>query len=292
MRILTLLVRHGTDKFPNALEDCAALFSRQLPRVHWDLVVIDNKLQAGYENRLGTNRMLIGGSNLHREFSAWQDGLNYVGVSLGNYDFINLATEAFRTLYMAYLDRFDEPMLRAVLRRAAAVAHVDYYNSPVMLFGRRSQAWLRTSFLFVPPTELKLLGPLVSLAQDDALFSDDPQSPFADDEAISSNYREYLLSWLTGEGTGQGVQWHSRFELSGDTFPLFRNKVIAILNEHLFSVRLRAQGCAMVDATWLATRTHRGHANAPLGAIPSWRYQLIQRGTDAVPENALQRATA
>lgn len=288
MRILTLLVRHGTDKFPGAVEDVAALFARQLPEVQWDLIVIDNKLPEDYEEVLAPHRLLIGGSNAMREFSAWESGLAFAGQRLADYDLVNLATEAFRTLYTAYLDRFNTAMLRLVSCRGTAVGHVDYYNEPVLLFGRQSQAWLRTSFVFLPPAELKMLGSPISLAEPIGIFSGDPQEPFRPDAPLSENYRGYLLGWLTGEGTGQGVEWHSRFTLSHDTLPWFQNKVVAILNEHMFSIRLRAQGCAMVDATWLATRAGKlARDGQALGPIPSWRKQLTERDTDAVPSNLL-----
>src|SRR5271166_487343 len=287
MRILTLLVRHGTDKFPGAIDDVAALFARQLPEVEWDLIVIDNKLPGNHEQVLGPRRVLIGGSNAMREFSAWQSGLAFAGQRLGDYDFVNLATEAFSTLYTAYLDRFDTTMLRLVAGRGVAVGHVDRYNDPVLLLGRQSQAWLRTSFVFLPPAELKMLGSLISVAEPSGLFSGNPESPFCPDAPLSENYRDYLLGWLTGDGTGQGVEWHSRFVLSQETLPQFQNKVIAILNEHMFSVRLRAQGCAMVDTTWLATRAKGLGRGELLGPIPSWRKQLTERDTDAVPPNVL-----
>jgi hypothetical protein len=288
MRILTLLVRHGTDKFPGAIDDVAALFARQLPEAEWDLIVIDNKLPEDHEQVLGPHRVLIGGSNAMREFSAWQSGLRFVGVRLTNYDFVNLATEAFRTLYIAYLDRFNTRTLRLASGRAAAVGHIDRHNDPVLLLGRQSQAWLRTSFVFLPPAELKMLGALISVAQPSGLFSGNPEEPFRPDAPLSENYRDYLLGWLTGEGTGQGVEWHSRFTLSQDTLPQFQDKVVAILNEHMFSIRLRAQGCAMVDTTWLATWAGKSARDGePLGPIPSWRRQLTERDTDAVPSSVL-----
>lgn len=288
MRILTLLVRHGTDKFPSAVDDVAILFARQLPQVELDLVVIDNKLPEDYEKVLGPTRLLIGGSNAQREFSAWERGLTVVGRRLYDYDFVNLATEAFRTLYTPYLGRFSTEMLQPMLCRGAAVGHIDYYNDPIFILGRHSQAWLRTSFLFLPPAELKLIGSLVSVSESGALFSGDPQSPFRPDAPLSENYRQYLLDWLTGEGTGQGVEWHSRFALSSETLPLFENKTIAILNEHMFSIRLRAQGCAMVDATWLDTQVKKlAEKGCPLGAIPSWRVQLTERDTDHVRSDVL-----
>jgi hypothetical protein len=288
MKIMTLFVRHGTERFPHAFDELRMIYQTQLPGVTWDAIVIDNKLDSRFQQRISSNCVLIGGSNRSREFSAWQDGLNYMGNDLRKYDFVNLVTEAFGTLYTAYLKRFNEAMLSLAAGRAAAVGHIDYYNSPVTLLNRESQAWLRTSFVFLPPVELELLGPIVSFCGDEEQFSDDPQSPFQGDQLISRNFQQYLLGWLTGSGTGQGVEWHSRFVLDVETMPLFKTKVFAILNEHMFSIRLRAQGCAMVDATWLATRSRAWRAEGQrLGVIPNWRYQLTERDNDAVPEDVL-----
>lgn len=287
MRILTLLVRHGTDKYPAAIDDIAGLFARQLPEAEWDLIVIDNTLPEDYEQDLSPRRVLIGGSNAVWEFSAWQSGLAFVGHRLADYDLVNLATDAFRTLYTAYLDRFNIETLRSISCRGAAVGHIDYYNEPVLLLGRQSQAWLRTSFVFLPPAELTMLSSLTSIVEPRVFFSGDPEAPFRPGAPLSENYRGYLLGWLTGEGTGQGVVWHSRFMLSQETLPQFQNKVVAILNEHMFSIRLRAQGCAMVDTTWLATRAKALGRRGALGTIPTWREQLTKRDTDAVPSNLL-----
>ena len=61
----------------------------------------------------------------------------------------------------------------------------------------------------------------------------------------------------------------------------FEDKAVAVLNEQLTS-RLRAQGCGIVDATWLATRAGQSFPAArPLGAIPDWRVQVTSRDTDA-----------
>ena len=287
MRILTLLARHGTDKYPGAIDDIAGLFARQLPEAEWDLIIVDNTLPEGYEQDLGPHRVLIGASNANWEFSAWQSGTDFVGRRLADYDFVNLATDAFRSLYTAYLDRFNMEILRLIASRGAAVGHIDYYNEPVLLLGRQSQAWLRTSFVLLPPVELTMLGPLTSIAETQVFFSGNPEAPFRPEAPLSENYRGYLLAWLTGEGTGQGVEWHSRFMLTEENLPQFQNKVVAILNEHMFSIRLRSQGCAMVDATWLATRNRQLRRGKPLEAIPSWRKQLTERDTDAVASSLL-----
>jgi hypothetical protein len=264
-----------------------------MPLADWDLVVIDNALPEDHVERIGPQHVLIGGRNSDWEFSSWDSGIAYIGSRLLEYDFVHLATSAFRTLYTRYLDRIDERMLALIRARAAAIGHIDYYPEPVVVQGVQSQAWLRSSFIFLPPVELMLLGSLVSCRDEATLFSDCEAVPFRGDAPVSENYRRYLLDWLTGEGTGQGVQWHSRFSITRETLPCLQQKIIAILNEHLLGIRLRAQGCSMVDATWLATRAKAlPPAERCLGPIPSWRMQLAGRDRDPVSPALLLSKTS
>jgi hypothetical protein len=64
---------------------------------------------------------------------------------------------------------------------------------------------------------------------------------------------------------------------------------MAILNEQILGSRLRARGCALVDATWLATRRRLLPPGEPLGVIPGWRWQITQRDVDAAPPSLLER---
>lgn len=287
MRIVTVLVRHGTAKYENAVEECEALFARQLSEVDHDLVIVDNTLPIHHEERLPHDRVLIGGCNEHWEFSGWDCGIAYLGPRIYDYHLVHLATSAFRALYVRYLDRFNADLLRLVLGRAAAVGHIDYYNDRVRLLGRSFQAWIRSSFIFLAPEELRLLGSLVSIHDRTLFFSGNPASPFLCSAPLSANYKKYILDWLTGPGTGQGVEWHSRFGLATENMPYFEAKAAAILNEQMLSVRLRAQGCALVDATWLASRQLQLPSLQRLDAIPSWRHQVTTRDTDAAPQSLI-----
>jgi hypothetical protein len=134
--------------------------------------------------------------------------------------------------------------------------------------------------VFLPPNELVTLGSLVSVSERRVFFSGDPTQPFRPDAPVSEAYRRYVIDWLTGAGTGQGTAWHSRFVLTDETLPLFEAKALAIFNEHLLTIRLRRQGCAIADATWLATQAARRRPG-PL-AVPRWRDQLAGRDTDAI----------
>lgn len=293
MRIVTLFVRHGTAAYPTALAELYSFFSRCLPDVHWELLLIDNSLPNEYYQSLSDQCTVIGGANSHWEFSAWDSGIRHLGKRLYRYDFVHLVTSAFNTLYTRFLERIDARTLELIRGRGAAVGHIDYYDKPVYMFGRNSSAWLRSSFVFLPPAEVALLDSFVGVQERDILFSDNPSSPFKRESPLSFRYQRYLIDWLTGAGTGQGIEWHSRFVLSSETFPRFRQKVLAIVNEHMLSVRLRAQGCAMVDATWLATRAKALDSRVfSIGLIPPWRAQVSQRDIDAAPSAVISVSAA
>jgi len=280
MRILSLFVRHGSTKYADALTDLRELHRTRLPSAQHDVLVVDNALDPRTAANDG-DCVVIAGSNRGWEFSAWDEGLAHVGAKIWDYDFIHLVTSAFRTLHTRYIERCDERTLELVAGRGVAVGHIDCYDEPVELLGNRSQAWIRSSFVFLPPAELATLGRVVSVTDPGAFFTSDPANPFRLDAPLSERYRRYVLDWLTGPGTGQGTIWHSRFELTAKTLPFFQAKTLAILNEHLLAIRLRRQGCALVDATWLATEARRGRG-LRLAAFPDWREQLAGRDTDAM----------
>lgn len=281
-RIITLLARHGTARYADAVSDISALFQRQMPEATHDILVVDNSLEPHDEEQLSPRVMLIGGSNASWEFSAWDSGIAYLGHRLDEYDLVHLATSAFRQLYVSFLDRFDLDGLSLLRGRAVAIGHIDYFSAPVSLLRRGSQAWLRSSFVILPVSELRLLKSLVAITDRSRFFSGDPTSPFRSDAPISAGYRRNIVSWLTGEGTGQGTVWHSRFDLDAATLAFFESKTLAILNEQMLSNRLRAQGCALVDVTWLATYAWLNDGEL-IGAIPNWRQQVTSRDEAAAP---------
>jgi len=270
---LTLFARHGVSKYSNALSDWRGLVARQLPNVAQDVIVIDNALPPGHFQREDEFE-LIGSSNASWEFSAWDAGVAYAGPRLEHYDFIALVTSAFRQFDPVHLDLLDEVIVGRLKGRLNATGHIDYFNEPVNLTGIELQSWIRSSVVLVPPVALRRIGSLVSIGDGRAFFSGDPLQPFRADAPISHNYQQYISGWLTGDGTGQGVQWHSRFTLSAEALPLFEQKALAILNEQMLTHRLRAAGFATIDMTWFAGQSRTGRSPV---TIPGWREQLAAR---------------
>jgi hypothetical protein len=280
MRVLTILARYGANEYPHAEDEIQRLFERQMPNVARTVIVVDNALPAAIIEARG-NRAVIGGDNSVFEFSAFDRGLAHAADSIWSYDLIHFATSAFNTLYVAYLERFDEPLLAAVARRPVLVGHIDCYNEPVELLTFRSQHWIRSCFFFMPPAEAMTLGSFVSMRDRARLFTGRADAPFRADAPLSFAYRRLITDWLTGADIGQGVQWHSSFAVSDATIATFERKALCIINEHLLAIRTRAMGCRVVDATWLSSRLG-GREGQAVEWNTSWREQLAGRDRDAI----------
>ena len=279
MRVACIFLRHGTRKFPHAEEAWDELFERQMPEVERETVVVDTTMPCGHLERTAAGRVVLGGDNHFSEFSAADGALAWFGPRISSYDLVNISTAAFQTLYVRYLERFDIRMLKAIADKPVCVGHIDCYNEPVRLLSYYSQHWIRTSFLFLPPAELRALGSLVSFVDRDRVFSGNAASPFRQDAPLSERYQAYIHEWLTGGDIGQEVRWHSGAKLTQENLPEFERKTMAILNEHLFAIRLRALGCRVVDTTWLATQLAIA-ADPNIRWALGWREQLATRDTD------------
>jgi len=280
MRVLTILLRYGTSLYPHAEEHVAEIYARQMADVDRDVVVVDNALPEGFIER-GERRLVIGGDNTYREFSGFDRALQHLDRDLWQYDLVHFVTDAFHTLYVDYLARFDTALLRAIIGKSVCVGHIDCYNQPIEILGVLSQHWIRTCFFYLSPGDAKTLGSFVSIPDGSAFFSGDPAAPFRPDAPLSRRYQDYLIEWITGQDIGQGVTWHSTFQLTAETFRSFEGKALSIMQEHLLAVRLRAMGCRVTDVTWLATALKNGGASAVRWSTP-WQEQLANRDQAAL----------
>lgn len=278
VRVLTILLRFGTELNPRAEQQVDEIHRRKMPEIARDVVVVDNALTPGI-SECAAGRVVIGGDNTFREFSGFDCGVGHVAGGLQRYDLVHFVTDAFHRLYVDYLARFTTPLLHAVAGRPVCLGHIDCYNQPIEILGFRSQHWMRTGYFFLPPEEVQTLGSFVRLRDRSAFFSGDPAAPFRPDAPLSRTYQEYLIDWITGHDIGQGVQWHSGFALTPETLPTFEWKAQSIMNEHLLGIHLRALGCRLIDVTWLATMLARGTA---IDWKTPWQQQLAHRDQDAL----------
>lgn len=276
MRILTLFARNGTEKYRDVDLRILRHLEADLEGVNREFAIVDTALDSATVEKRGDGVTILGASNDNWEFGAWMRGLEYFASRLMEFDYIHFVTSAF---YFGYVDfhRFVTPeMLERYCGRAVALGHIEVYNEPVAFRAVRFQSWLRSSYMFIPPAEIKMLKDLVTVRKGEGCFSGDPAKPFLADGDVNPEYAHNLTSWLIGDGTGQGVEWHSRFSLDAGSLPFFEAKARAIINEMSLSNRLRAQGCSLVDMTWLHRKLESGGVPT---VVPHWHAQLVERGT-------------
>jgi hypothetical protein len=202
---------------------------------------------------------------------------------------LGLVTSAFDMLYTDFISHFDEPLLSHASAAGVALGHVDHRDEPMRLFGRESDHWIRTSFFFLPQPAVRALHSIVSCEPGPNIFSSDPSRPFLDEAPLADELKDIVTSWLTGEGTGQGVTWHSRFDLDHDTFEYFKQKATTIFNEALLTVRLHEFGFPVIDVSWLSVELAQASAAQVDWNLP-WREQLAPR-LAALPDPATPRAS-
>jgi hypothetical protein len=242
-KVLVLFVRYGTYQYTDAFQR----LHNWLKRLHIHpekVILIDNQLSSGQstvEAEAGDNRFY--------EFSGWNAILKKYPDLVKSVDVVLFVTSAFEESFSGYLNQFSPEIMKLVAERGVCVGHLDAYPEAIQIFGENSQSWMRTSFFALPARLVIEMGTLTAERADD-FFSEDFGSPFKESAALSENYKKYILDWLTGPGLGHGP-WHSRFDLTAQSFPRFRQKALAIFNEHFLSIEARKRGCPTLDPCWV-----------------------------------------
>ena len=250
MRMLALMCRYGTEKYPSAYEELSTFLDSRFGGLSKSVLVVDNAKPRAFRERLSPDRVLVGGDNSLYEFSGWQTAIASEHEFIAEHDLVLLATEAFTKDYVDYLSLFDEHAAEAAVEGSLCFGHLDAYPEPVTLLGQTSRSWLRSCMLLMSVDALKRITPLVVPEILERFFTDDIQHPFSEQARICDRYQGYLLGWLTGKGLFTGGVYHSQFDLSRETVAHFRRKAACIIHEHHVTLRLETAGITPIDIEW------------------------------------------
>ncbi len=266
VRLSVVLLQYEVEgKYPQALPRLLAVLDR-LRSVEVSLVLVDNGREGDWEHRVSENILQVGGDNRAWEFSGFDRGLEALDRWRPGADLVVLVTDAFQAYGDGVLELIDERVVECALRLRACIGWMDSFGLQQCRIGNLTyDTWLRSSFVFLPAESLASVRPLSGDLESLDLFGDSPEAPFSDAAEISENLRELLLEWLTTlepERSRLAERWHSRFELSAETLPLFRAKVCSILREHLLSARLREAGVACYDYRCLPLLAKQGRLDS------------------------------
>jgi hypothetical protein len=226
---------------------------------------------------------VVAGDNSAWEFSAFDTGIAWLRERRRLFDLTLLVTDAFRAYGDAFLAGVDRELLDLCRRLPAAAGWVDSFCESLRLLGVDYEAWLRTSYLVLPSSVLEGVQPF-AWSLPEGLFSEDWRWPWGPEAPVNEGLRRHLEQWLVRqpeasaeEGADDRDTWHSRFDLDDATFPLFKDKVRAILREHHLSIRLARAGVRRFDLRVLGDALLRGAtprsdgSDDLLAGLQAWR---------------------
>lgn len=256
MKILCLFVRHGTEKYPEALTVLDQWYARHGMMEQRTLWIIDNALDSSRSPEASsTGGLLRPGDNRAWEFSAWDAALAQLRAGTARYDLIHFVTSAFNTLYTGYLDHFCRGMLDYTLARNVCLGHIDSHRQPMQLDGFLSDSWVRTCFFFLPQSAIRQGEPWAAYTDPGRFFASPQSREFRADAPLSPAFQTHIRSWLEGQEIGWH-RWHSPV-LAGEAENVrFQHKALAILNEHQLAITLRQAGIKLADYCWLFSLRH------------------------------------
>ena len=262
MKILCLFVRHGTEKYPEALTVLDQWYERHGLMGRRTLWIIDNAMDSLRRPEISpAGALLRPGDNQAWEFSAWDAALAQVMAGTERWDLIHFVTSAFNTLYTGYLDHFCPEMLDYTLARNVCLGHIDSHRQPMQLEEFLSAAWVRTCFFFLPQSAIPRVKPWAAYSDPGRFFPSPQSREFRADAPLSPAFQAHIKAWLEGQEIGWH-KWHSPVRGGGAENVRFQLKTLAILNEHRLAITLRQAGIRLVDFCWLFSLRHTPWADA------------------------------
>jgi len=193
---------------------------------------------------------VVRGSNKVGEFSAYQEGVDWLRSRQclpETFLFANDRALSYGDRYGAVLDR---RALEVVRGYPMVCGTINSYGKSVALAGSLLDVWCRTNFVLTSRVALAAIGSTVSLGPaefDTRVPVEFPGEGWSPAPWLGPEYAGIVLDWLTREGN-----WYRAEPISEANWPAMRVKLLAIINEHLFSIRARENGVPLVDYTQLA----------------------------------------
>lgn len=259
--------------------------------IDFTVVEIDNAdeqlaWQAALEGDWPCRAFTVGGDNAAHEFTGWDRGWREARTRLSEkFDVVLMVNDALaNSKPLQALDSIDAGTIRQLPGQNTVLGWVDTFSrvnpepidtlaTPFRIQGKACRKWLCTTFFMVPEPVFEKLYPVTTFPSLDEIFTRyNPEKPFRASAPLSQDYRDFLYThqtrvWRRGNKRG--------YVLDEKTFPLFKNKVRNIINEHALSVKLWNLGVGHVNLA-IFDRPSRGlGVSSDKVKGPAW-WRLVQ----------------
>lgn len=189
-----------------------------------------------------TPRVIIG-SNRGREFGGYQEGMDSLDLSaVSGVYFINDTAGVHNYIPSYFISAFTKDIDRDRGDAALCFGHIDHTKSSFTLQGMVCKKWVRSNLFYLNSSAINLVSKTIySPDIDDLIHPDIGEkffSPFVE-EALRSR----IKSWLF---TPSRNSWYGASPLTLDNSDFMAGKARSILHEYYLSLRIIANGGALV----------------------------------------------
>jgi len=231
-----LFLHYYRSKYKNSFEKIKSYVDK-IDKCNATYFKIDNYFENKTLYKSDDNTYEIGGDNSEREFSGWQKGLEALRSTNTPYDVIVFINEAFTLYGKSILDREDvRSIIENSINTNSVVGRFDNGKEKFTLSGSDVSEWICTNCFIIPREIMDKIKNIVSVKKENLnIFFDDNKLEFKENAPMSESFKKHITEWLT-------IDWHSKIEINDATWDLFKNKTLAILNEALFTAKLKESG--------------------------------------------------
>jgi glycosyltransferase involved in cell wall biosynthesis len=263
-KLSVLYVYAERDIYPDSLKNLHELLAG-LEGFQITFVQIDNLAEEKTVIQNKPNVFDIGGDNSNREFSGWQRGLKFLESAdiesdillFVNDSFLNRAPKGYGLDY--YKSKINTISL-SELSENEVLGKVDFHDQVETFDGYDVSSWIRSNIFVIPKTVIKKLGfPCIDKDTIDRIFPVNfPGRIFNSDNHLLNDYfKEWLKYWITSG-------WSRSSPINKSNWQFFRDKLVAILNERILTLKLKRAGIKIVDFDRVKKRTYISRSNASL----------------------------
>lgn len=215
--------------------------------INWTIIAIDNKHEyLSWDDNGKKNSICqysVGGDNSAHEFSGWEKGLKEAEKHLSNnYDLVAFCNDALmNSKPYDILQELTYEHFQSIKDNQLVLGWHDSFNDILkryklptgsMRFGKRNlSSWICTTFFVLPKKVLAKCLPLQELKDTATVYSSCKDKLFKEETPLNSDYQTFLINHQT-------KIWYNRYQLTPENFPLFKQKTLMCINEHLLGERI------------------------------------------------------
>ncbi len=244
INVAVIFVQYDIKRYPKSFE-CfkrkieASIINSNLKITY---VVVDNYADSVFELKNDENLHLISGENGEWEFSGWDRGVKYILGRESAPDVLHFANDAWHAYGWTLLDKISIFNVALSLKNSPlqVVGQIDSKGFPMHINKFDVSEWVCTNNYFMSPHVYRMLKQLTSFTSNEldeiVPVKHEGGVYFSQPSILSTSYQNMVLNWLLNE-------WHGKFKVSESTWPKFRLKILAMLNESMLTARIKGLGC-------------------------------------------------